>query len=121
MADDRSLAILVVEDEALIAMTVIDMIEDMGHTVIGSAATVMKAVDLIGLLGSRIDACVLDANLGGTSSAPVAAALRTAGIPFLVTSGYDGEQLQHFGFTEATLVKPFRRRDLTAALHGLRR
>lgn len=121
MDDDQPLAFLVVEDEALIAMTVMDMIEDMGHRVIASAATTAKAIDLIARHRGRIDACILDANLGGASSAPVADALREAGIPFLVASGYDGDQLRHLGFKEVALAKPFRRRDLTSALGGLRR
>lgn len=116
MADDRRLAILVVEDEFLIAMTLTDMIEDLGHDVARTAGSVERAVEVIRRHSGEIDGCILDVNLGGTSSAPVADALRDAGIPFLLASGYAGEQLARMGFAEVALEKPFRRDQLAAAL-----
>ncbi|EKV28924.1 Response regulator receiver [Caenispirillum salinarum AK4] len=119
MADDGTLALLVVEDEALIAMTLTDMIEDLGHQVIGSCGNVDQAVDIIVRRRAEIDGCILDANLGGTSSAPVARSLRDAGIPFLLASGYGGCELARLGFSEPALEKPFRRDQLATALDNL--
>lgn len=54
--------VLVVEDEALVAMLVEDALLDAGFTVIGPAATVEEAMHF--LATERPDAVVLDLNLG---------------------------------------------------------
>ena len=61
------LRILAVEDEGLIAMELDDMLGDLGHEVIGPAATVESALRL--LEGARPDAAVVDANLGACRQA----------------------------------------------------
>lgn len=62
---------LVVEDECLIAFELCDFLEDLGHqVVVGMAAAPNQALRLIRELGGQIDAVMVDANLGGQSSAP---------------------------------------------------
>jgi hypothetical protein len=65
------------------------------------------------------DAAILDANLGGVFSAPVAYALQEAKIPFLVLSGYDPEQqLARFPPDTRFLQKPCHPQVLIEALRG---
>jgi DNA-binding response OmpR family regulator len=113
MAAER-LRILAVEDEALIAMELEDMLSDLGHEVIGPAATVAAALGL--LEGARPDAAVVDANLGGESARPVVEALVAAGIPVVLASGYDDRELGKLGFGAPTVGKPYSCRELAEAI-----
>lgn len=78
--------VLVVEDEALVAMLVEDILLDAGATVAGPAATAAEALAL--LAASLPDAAVVDVNLGTHTSEPVTAALTRDGVPFLIATGY---------------------------------
>ena len=62
--------VLVVEDEALVAMLVEDALLDAGAAVVGPAATVSEALSL--LSKENPDVAVLDLNLAGETSTPVA-------------------------------------------------
>ena len=78
--------ILVVEDEALIAVMVEDMLTDMGSNVIGPAATIEAALRLA--RSEELDAAVLDVNVRGERIDPVAEALMARGVPVLFATGY---------------------------------
>ncbi len=113
----RGRRVLVVEDEALVAMLVEDTLTDAGAEVIGPVRSVTEA--LAALARDRPDAAVLDLNLDGVSSRPVADALAAAGVPFVVATGYgaDGMPPGHAGVQ--VLAKPYDPSALTAALAGL--
>jgi len=83
--------VLVVEDEALVAMEFELLLEQQGCIVIGPAATVAAALRLVG--SEAIDAALLDVNLPDGRSTPVASALRELQVPFVVVSGYNLRQL----------------------------
>jgi CheY-like chemotaxis protein len=70
----HSCRVLVVEDEALIAMLVEDMIHDSGGEMVGPAAKLSDAVDLA--RNAQADVALLDLNLGGALAYPVADVLR---------------------------------------------
>jgi CheY-like chemotaxis protein len=110
--------ILVVEDEALVAFALEETLSDFGYDVVGPAPSVQAAMKLIA--NEKIDAAVLDVNLGGETIAPVAAALATAGAPFLFTTGYSGASGLPQGFRDRpALNKPYQPQDLRAALARL--
>jgi DNA-binding response OmpR family regulator len=115
------LNLLVVEDEALISMDLEYMLEDLGHRVVGVGATNSQALGLLERLGEQVDAAVLDVNLGGTSSVPVAEALRARSIPFIVASGYERAELERLGFRERDVSKPYSPREIDAALKKVAR
>lgn len=99
----KPVVILVVEDEFIIAMDVHRFLEQEGYEVVGPAASVGEALGL--LEKSNPDACVLDANLRGEHSGPVAAALRARNIPFVISSAYEQRDLdQFFAFAGAQHV-----------------
>jgi CheY-like chemotaxis protein len=105
MALARTLRVILVEDEALIAMIVEEMIADAGCTVIGPAATVEEALALIAKTADA-DCALLDINLRGAPSWPIADALAARGVPFAFVSGY-GKAGIDARFQEATvLAKP---------------
>lgn len=97
--------ILVVEDEALLALNASMMLEDAGAVVAAPAANCAAAVKNIN--EQDFDVAILDANLGGESVDEVAAALVRRNIPFVFVTGYGRESLPP-GFSQAPLLtKPF--------------
>ena len=112
----KSLRILLVEDEGLIAMMLEDLLEDLGCELAGSAASVGAALAWIEA-GGEADAALLDVNLGGEPVFPVAAALRARGVPFAFTTGY-GEAHDPRFKDDVLLGKPVRLERLVATLRG---
>lgn len=109
--------VLVVEDEALVAMLVEDALTDAGYGVIGPAATVAEALALLGR--ERPDAVVLDLNLAGESSSPVADLLAQRGIPYVIATGYGASALPPGHERAAVLAKPYDPTQLAAVLDRL--
>lgn len=79
---------LIVEDEYLIAFDLARTLEDLGVGVVGPARSVADALALIAT-EAKIDAAVLDINLGGEKAYPIADALLTRRVPFVFVTGYD--------------------------------
>lgn len=109
--------VLIVEDESLLLMLLEDLLPEMGYEVTGTAGTVHDALAV--LEQHEIDVAVVDVNLGGTESFPVADALVERGIPFLFTTGYGAQGLPKRYADAAVLQKPFRKQDLVVALKKL--
>lgn len=78
--------ILIVEDEFLVSAMLEDELLDRGGIVVGPAASLSEALRLVDAGG--FDAAVIDWNLDGESSAPIAQALMGMGIPFVISTGY---------------------------------
>jgi|KBSSwiStaDraftv2_1062776.scaffolds.fasta_scaffold08591_5 CheY-like chemotaxis protein len=111
------LRILLVEDEAVIAMTAEDMIEELGCVVSGQAATVKEALDHV--QRDNFDLALLDINLNGIMSTPVAHALRAAGKQFIFTTGY-GISGSDISFADVPVVtKPYTLFSLSAAISDM--
>ncbi len=106
--------ILVVEDEAIIAMDLEMMLQDEGCTVVGPVASVAAALQK--LLDEDIDCAFLDINLGHEQVFPVADALARQGIPFALLSGHSKAVLppEHVG--RPALAKPYLKRDVLKVL-----
>jgi CheY-like chemotaxis protein len=109
--------VLVVEDEMLILMAIEDMLADLGCTSIAAAASVEKALALIG--AELFDLAILDVNLNGQRSYPVAKALSGHGIPFAFSTGYGGHDAAEGHGNGSVLNKPYDRAQLTKVLTGL--
>ena len=110
------LVVLVVEDEALIALHLELVLERHGWRVLGPAASVAEALRLLDD-GSAPDVALLDVNLRGELVTPVAEALRARGVPFVLVSAYDRLDLVAPALAGAPNVgKPFDEGHLLAAL-----
>lgn len=110
----RGKRILIVEDEMLVAMNLEDDLLSLGFEVVGPAMRLETALELARTAG--IDGAVLDINLHGGRSYPVATILRDRGIPFIFATGYGhAEQVDAFADV-TTLAKPYRTEDLAKAL-----
>ncbi|MEO3433264.1 response regulator [Inquilinus sp. CAU 1745] len=105
MAEGRAVRVLIVEDEFLVAMHLEALLGEMGYQVIGPATRIGEA---IGLAREKdIDFAVLDINLAGTKTFPVADILRQRGVPFMFASGYGSEGLIDGYRDEGVLQKPY--------------
>ena len=111
------LRLLVVEDEALVAMALEDMLDDLGCVVVDVAGTLARGVKLAAELS--IDGAILDINLGGEKVFPVAERLVERGVPFVFSTGYDLRGVPEAFRSRPALQKPFRADALAQALASL--
>lgn len=98
-------SVLIVEDEAVISMLIEDMLSELGCTDIRTAATLKAGLDAVA--AQPPDFVVLDVNLGGAASFPIAERLAAAGAPFLFTTGYGAGGLPPEWAGRPVLQKPF--------------
>ncbi|MCA1776817.1 MAG: response regulator [Loktanella sp.] len=102
--------VLIVEDEVLLAMDLECMLTDIGHEVVGQATRIDKAIKLA--QETDLDFAVLDINVAGTKSFPVADILRERGIPFTFATGYGVDGLEDGYRDLPVLQKPYAQSDL---------
>jgi CheY-like chemotaxis protein len=86
MADLSRRRILVVEDEAVIALDLAKLLRSQGATVVGPAASPNEA--LAQIARTRIDCAVLDVKLAAGDCGPVAQALTWSAVPFAFVTGH---------------------------------
>lgn len=109
---DRS-PVLVVDDEPLIAALVADMLEELG-CVAAIAENVPEALAKLEL--DRFDLAILDINLAGRHSFPIAETLSDKNIPFAFASGSSPAIIPDAFRAIPFVRKPFAIEDLSAAL-----
>ena len=83
----RAIRTLIVEDSFLLGLQMKADLEQLGMTVLGPVPSVPTAIHLIET--ESIHAAILDINLGGENSFPIAHALQERSIPFIFITGYD--------------------------------
>ncbi len=96
--------ILVVEDNALLALDLTQALQADGFEILGPAMTVGQALNLIQRGGC--DAAVLDLNLRGETSEAIAQALLARSIPFITMTGYTSTQRPAIFDGALTFTKP---------------
>ncbi len=115
---NRVRRILIVEDTAMVVMLLEDVIANLGWEVVGPATRLEQAVRLA--RAGEIDAVVLDINLDGEMSWPVAAILQDGRIPFVFATGYDGATVIPEQFAGHPVVrKPYSMADIERVLREL--
>jgi CheY-like chemotaxis protein len=109
--------VLLVEDEAIIAMTAEDMLQELECEVASVASTLEEALAAAEAGGFAL--ALLDINLNGRDSFPVAARLKADGVPFVFTTGY-GSGGRGAEFDDVPVVtKPYRVADLESAIRAV--
>ena len=106
--------ILIVEDEPFIALTLEDMLDELGFGLAGTVSQVSDALDMIGR--EPVDCALLDVNLGSEKIDPVADLLAAKGCPFIFTTGYGRSGIPNAHAGRPVLQKPFRMDDLADTL-----
>jgi CheY-like chemotaxis protein len=103
--------VLVLEDEALIAVMVEDMLIDLGVMVLGPVGDIERGVALAS--SEIIDAALLDVNIRSKRVDPVAAVLKSRGIPVVFATGYGRSNADE---SAVVIEKPYTQERLAIAL-----
>jgi DNA-binding response OmpR family regulator len=77
--------VLVLEDEAVVALMIEELLTESGFVVIGPVASTMAGLAIVEQ--EIVDCAVLDIKLTDGTSLPVAKALAARGIPFVIATG----------------------------------
>lgn len=112
MSGYGALRVLVVEDEPVVAMYLEDILAGLGCQTVGPATRLADGLAMAE--NELLGAAILDINLGGERSTPIAEALRRRGVPFAFASGY-GTRPEGYE-TQPLIEKPYREADIDAAL-----
>jgi two-component sensor histidine kinase/CheY-like chemotaxis protein len=100
-------AVLLVEDESLVALMMAESLAEMGFEIVGPFA---NSSDAMGAVATKpICAAVLDINLGKDSVYPVADLLVARGVPFAFVTGYGSDSLDRHYPNAPVLMKPIDR------------
>lgn len=113
------LRVFVVEDEWLVATMIEDTLQDLGCAVVATIAHLEEAIEKASSLD--FDAALLDLNLNGRRTIPVAEIIAERNIPFAFCTGYGVAGLEEEFRAAPVLQKPFRSEDLERVLAGLSR
>jgi DNA-binding NtrC family response regulator len=97
-------SIFLVEDEALVRMSLASMVEELGHRVVAEAGTIKEA-GAIAMTGV-FDLAILDINIDGLGIDPVAHVIERRGLPFLFVTGYGAAWLPSLFRRRPVLEKP---------------
>ena len=108
--------ILIVDDEALVAMLLEDMLSDLGCRVVATASRVAHALVVASDNAQALDGAILDVNVAGESVEPVAAALAARGVPFVFATGYGQAGVPETWRDRPALQKPFSLLDVERTL-----
>ncbi len=101
----------------IVAWLLEDMLSDLGCSVIGPAGNVKQALAMIEV--EAIDVAVLNVNLNGEMSYPIADALAARGVPFVFVSGHGKDRILDGYQSFPVLQKPFHRSELSDILAKL--
>ena len=109
--------VLVVEDEVLVGMLIEEMLQELGYELAALATHLDQALSLART--ASFDFAVLDINLDGKQSFPVADVIRARGLPFVFATGY-GSRILGEPYTDTPILqKPFSLADLRRALERI--
>jgi two-component SAPR family response regulator len=112
--DLAGLRVFVVEDEALVLLTLEDMLADLGCEVMVAVQHVEEALRFAH--EAAVDIALLDVNVGGTRIDPVAHVLATRGIPIVFVTGYEAPSLPAGSEHAVRVAKPFQMAELSRGI-----
>ncbi len=107
MQGDVRCRVLFVEDEAMVSMLIEDMLLDLGIEVVGPVTKLDQMLTLA--REAAVEAAILDINIGGQFTYPVADILQARGVPVIFATGYGASALPERYRSTPTLHKPFAR------------
>jgi PAS domain S-box-containing protein len=106
-AGDR---VLVVEDEALVAMFMQETLAELGLSVVGPCSNLSEA--MVAAVHEKFDAAIVDINLRGEFVYPIAEVLVARNIPFVFVTGYGAESIDRRFRAVPIIKKPVQRQIL---------
>jgi CheY-like chemotaxis protein len=112
-----SVAVLLVEDEALIRMMFEDVLLELGHSIAAQAGDLATGLTFAKQRDYRL--AILDVNLNGTPAFPIADVVRARGKALLFVTGYGSAGLAADYKGAAVLQKPFTETQLSTAISSV--
>jgi CheY-like chemotaxis protein len=109
--------VFVAEDEALIALVLQDILEELGHSVVGPAARIEEACRIA--RDETFELAILDVKLADSDVYPVAEILQARGIPFAFATGYGADSLAAPFRSRPVLPKPYTAPDVAALIRQM--
>ncbi len=100
----EGLRFMIVDDEIIVALDLEYMLTDLGHSVVETASRVERGLEIA--RDSDIDMAILDINVRGVLSFPIATILRERGVPVIFASGYGQRGLSDEFRDAHILTKP---------------
>lgn len=97
--------VLIVEDEVFVGLMLREDLQSAGADVTGPLTGVDEALDVLGT--ETFDAALLDVNLRGEMSFPVADKLMARKVPFVFVTGYGDDAMPRRFKHSARLAKPY--------------
>lgn len=111
--------ILIVEDEAIVAMYVEDILADLGYEVAGIVSRLEEGISRAA--ESDFDIALLDVHLNGKEVFPIADILAARNIPMIFATGYGERGLPERYRGRPVLQKPFDADELAKVIAGLQK
>lgn len=99
----------------MVAMMIEDMLEDLGHKVIATSGRMPEASKLVS--DASADLAILDVNLNGEETYPLADSLAARAIRFIFATGYGSSGIKAEWSGVPVLQKPFQSRKLAEAIN----
>jgi PAS domain S-box-containing protein len=97
-------AVMIVEDEVLVALDLQESVRSLGYEVVGPYARLADAIE--GAETQAVDFAILDLNLNGEMTYELAESLQLRGIPIVFTTGYETEDVKARLRNSRVLNKP---------------
>ena len=116
MAGTAPRRVLIIEDEMLIALMLQDMVSDAGFVVDGIATSLLAGIEHART--ADVHLAILDINLNGEESYPIADILRARGVRMIFSTGYGAASLKPEYDLVPTLMKPYEQANLAAAIEA---
>ncbi len=101
----RGQRILVVEDNFIMALDLSQMVEELGGVVVGPVGRLDDGMALAE--SNEIDGAILDVNLDGSNTYPLADGLLASDVPVIFATGYDRTMIPDRFTQTPKLSKPF--------------
>jgi DNA-binding response OmpR family regulator len=106
--------VLLVEDEALVALMMEDLLAELGVEVVGPYSSAADAI--VAAKSETFDAAILDVNLDGGTVYPLAEVLINSGVPFAFVTGYEPSTIDVAFRAIPVLQKPVEMQTLSELL-----
>lgn len=116
-ADQPIIRVMLVEDEAMIALMMSEELTALGYQVVGPFSTLRSG--LTAARAERIDCAILDLNIGEKSTYPIADALHERSVPFAFMTGYSRSNIEPRFALVPVLEKPIDNRTIRQTIEQL--
>jgi len=106
--------VLVVEDEFLLGLSLLEDLAEAGADVVGPVSTLDEALEVV--MSDAFDLALLDINIRGEMSFPIADALLARNVPLIFLTGYDADVIPERLRRWPRIGKPYDPRELASTL-----